>query len=207
MQTIPNSWWRHQMKTCFALLGICAGYSPVTGEFPSQRPVTRSLDVFFYLRLNKHLSKESWGWWFETPSPSLWRHRNVPRRAWCFNSEFRTNENVFTCLRIMIKNRLRNCLIGMCTCIIGSPCVDVRKPLTNIFFCVCEIACLLPCCVLMMYWVRNKMADILRTTTSNALFGMKIIAWGSSQGSNGDQVSIGLGSGLTPKRWCHHYLN
>ena len=36
------------------------------GEFPTQRPVTRSFDVFFNLRLNKRWSKKSWGWWFET---------------------------------------------------------------------------------------------------------------------------------------------
>ena len=36
------------------------------GEFPTQRPVTRSFDVFFDLRLNKRLSKQSWRWWFET---------------------------------------------------------------------------------------------------------------------------------------------
>ena len=46
------------------------------GEFPTQRPVTRGFDVFFDLRLNKRLSKQSWGWWFETLSSSLWRHRN-----------------------------------------------------------------------------------------------------------------------------------
>ena len=40
---------------------------------PSQKPVTLNFDVFFYLRLNKRLSKQSWGWWFETPSRSLWR--------------------------------------------------------------------------------------------------------------------------------------
>ena len=40
-------WWRHQMKTFFALLAFCAGRSPVTGEFPAQRPVTRSFDGFF----------------------------------------------------------------------------------------------------------------------------------------------------------------
>ena len=34
------------------------------GEFPAQRPVTRSFDVFFDLRLNKRLSKQSWDWWF-----------------------------------------------------------------------------------------------------------------------------------------------
>ena len=59
------------------LLAFCAGNSPVAGEFPSQRPVTRNFDVFFDLRMNKRLSKQSWGWWFETPSGSLWRHCNV----------------------------------------------------------------------------------------------------------------------------------
>ena len=65
------SWWRHQMEPFFALLALCVGNSPVTGEFPAQRPLTRSFDVFFDLRLNKRLSKQSWGWWFETPSRSL----------------------------------------------------------------------------------------------------------------------------------------
>ena len=63
--------------TFSALLALCAENSPVTGEFPSQRPVTRSSDVSFDLRLNKHSSKQSRGWWFETPSCSLWRHRNA----------------------------------------------------------------------------------------------------------------------------------
>ena len=47
-----------------------------TGEFPTQRPVTRTFDVFFDLRPNKHLSKQSRGWWFEMPPCSLWRHCN-----------------------------------------------------------------------------------------------------------------------------------
>ena len=47
------------------------------GEFPTQRPVTRSFDVFFDLHPNKRLSKQWWGWWFETPSWSLWRQCNV----------------------------------------------------------------------------------------------------------------------------------
>ena len=71
------SWWRHQMETFSALLAVCAGNSPVPGEFPSQRPVTRSFDVFFDLRLNKWLSKQSWGWWFETLSSPLWCHCNM----------------------------------------------------------------------------------------------------------------------------------
>ena len=39
--------WRHQMETFSVLLALCAENSPVSGEFPAHRPVTRSLDVFF----------------------------------------------------------------------------------------------------------------------------------------------------------------
>ena len=75
-----QSWWRHQMETFSTLLAICAGKSPVPGEFPAQRPVTRSFGVFFDLRPNKRLSKQWWGWWFETPLRSLWHHCNVVKR-------------------------------------------------------------------------------------------------------------------------------
>ena len=74
-----NSWWRHQMETFSALLALCAENSPVTGEFPSQRPVRRSFDVFFDLRMNKRLSKQLSRRWFETPSRPLWRHCNVEK--------------------------------------------------------------------------------------------------------------------------------
>ena len=77
------SWWSHQMETFSALLALCAKNSPVPGEFPSQRPVTWSSDVSFDLRLNKHWSKQWRGWWFETPSCSLWRHRNGKLKCHC----------------------------------------------------------------------------------------------------------------------------
>ena len=70
------TWWRHQMETFSALLALCAGSSPVSGEFPSQGPVSWSFDAFFDLRLNKRLSKQSWCWWFGTLSCPLWRHCN-----------------------------------------------------------------------------------------------------------------------------------
>ena len=60
----------------FRVTGLLCGEFTGPGEFPTQRPVTRSFDVLFDLRLNKRLSKEPWGWWFETPSWSLWRQRN-----------------------------------------------------------------------------------------------------------------------------------
>ena len=74
-QYLNKSWWRHQMETFSALLVICAGNSPAC-EFPAQRPVTRSFDVFFDLCLNKWLSEHSWAWWFESLSRLLWRHCN-----------------------------------------------------------------------------------------------------------------------------------
>ena len=65
------------------LCGEFAGYP----EFSTQKPVTRSFYVFFDLRLNKRLSKQSWGWWFETPSRPSWRHCNAcesQRYQFCF---------------------------------------------------------------------------------------------------------------------------
>ena len=75
------AWWRHQMETFSTLLAICAGNLPVPGEFPAQRPVTWSFDVFFDLGLNKQLSKQCWGWWFEMLLCPLWRHTNGA--WWC----------------------------------------------------------------------------------------------------------------------------
>ena len=68
------SWWRHQMETFSALLALCVEVLPVAGDFPAQRPVTRSFDVFFDLRLNICFSKKPGGRWLETISSPLWRH-------------------------------------------------------------------------------------------------------------------------------------
>ena len=62
----------HQMETFSALLALCAGKSPVTIGFPSQKPVMQSFDVFFDLRLNKQLNKQSKRRWFAMPSLSLY---------------------------------------------------------------------------------------------------------------------------------------
>ena len=53
------TWWRHQM---------------VTREFPHSDQWRGAL--IFDLRLNKRMSKQLWGWKFETPSHPLWHHRN-----------------------------------------------------------------------------------------------------------------------------------
>ena len=69
-------WWCHEMETFSALLALCAGNSLAASEIPSQRPVSRSFDIFFDLRLNKWLCKQSRRWWFGMPACSLWRHCN-----------------------------------------------------------------------------------------------------------------------------------
>ena len=67
--------WTHFLRHWHFVQGIHR-------EFPAQRPVTRGFDVFYDLRLNKWLLKQSWSWWFETPSRPLWRHWN----AWLYLS-------------------------------------------------------------------------------------------------------------------------
>ena len=75
-----SSWYLHMMTSSngniIRVTGPLCGEFTGPGEFPTQRPVTRSFDVFFDVRLNKRLSKHSSGWWFETLSWSLWRHHN-----------------------------------------------------------------------------------------------------------------------------------
>ena len=58
------------METFSALLAICAGNSPVSGEFPAQRPVTRGFGVFFDLRPNRIN-----GWKSNREAGDLGRHR------------------------------------------------------------------------------------------------------------------------------------
>ena len=68
------------METFFALLAICAGNSPVTSEFPAQRPVTRSFDVFFDLHLNE-------GWVNNRDAGDLRRNRaHYDVTVMCINS-------------------------------------------------------------------------------------------------------------------------
>ena len=93
------SWWRHQMENFSALLALCTGNSPVTGEFPAQRSVKRNFEISFDLRLSKRLSKQSWGWWPETPSRSLWRHCSVGEmhRSPVFPSQTNSNIELWCC--------------------------------------------------------------------------------------------------------------
>ena len=87
------------METFSALLAICAGNSPVVGEFPAQRPVTRSFDVLFDMRLNKRLSKQSWGWCYRyraqydaivmTDHDSVYNHNST---EYSFQSNFITGD-------------------------------------------------------------------------------------------------------------------
>ena len=85
----------------FRVTGPLCGEFTGPGEFPTQRPVTRSFDVFFDLRLNKRLSKQPWGWWFETPSWSLWRHRNVYGKS---DLDLARNLFIYHAINFMIYN-------------------------------------------------------------------------------------------------------
>ena len=110
-----------EWKYFSALLARCAGNSPVTGEFPSQRPVTRNFDVFFHQRLNKRLSEHSQSWWFETPSCSLWRHCNgMPREKVSYTFDPSDNEHAVpeytssTTNPTMLQSNIPQCTISFC---------------------------------------------------------------------------------------------
>ena len=95
----------------FRITGLLCEEFTVTGEFPSQRPVKRSFEVFFDLRLNKRFSKHSWGWWFETPSRSLWRHCGGVILVICIFQSLGTN---LECVIFHIYSRLITCSLFSC---------------------------------------------------------------------------------------------
>ena len=66
----------------FRVTGPLCGEFTGPGEFPAEWPVTQSFDVFFDLHLNRRLSKQPWGWWFETPPWSLWHQCNDCWTLW-----------------------------------------------------------------------------------------------------------------------------
>ena len=79
------------METVSALLALCAGNWPVTGELLSQRPVTRNFDVFSNLRPNK------WGWVNNKDAGDLRRHSthyDVTVVCWHFTGENFTETTV-----------------------------------------------------------------------------------------------------------------
>ena len=95
------------------------------GEFTGPRwiPPTkaRSFDVFFDMRLNERLSKQSWGWWFEMLSRPLWRRRNEfmdwvlfwvvavwdrGRMVWCHSSAVADTKRIKVCLRKQVQSSL-----------------------------------------------------------------------------------------------------
>ena len=77
--------WRHQIETFSTSLALCGVNSLIIGEF----------DVFFDLWLNIRFRKQSWGWWFEAPSGSLWRQRNEQKSivSCARHSLMKTDEN------------------------------------------------------------------------------------------------------------------
>ena len=78
---IRFTWWRHKMETFSEWLALCGGYLPVIdgSTHPPTLRIASDALIFFHLRLNKRLSKQSRCRSFETPSRSLWRHCYVQR--------------------------------------------------------------------------------------------------------------------------------
>ena len=124
-KSLSEPWWRHQMETFSALLAICVGNSPVPGEFPAQRLVTQSFDVFFDLRLNQRLSKQSWGWWFKMLPCPLWRHCNECWIIVNWNLENKLQWNIKRNWYIFIQeNAFENVVCKMAATLFWPQCVN-----------------------------------------------------------------------------------
>ena len=149
----------------FRVTGPLCGEFTGPGEFPTQRPVTQSFDVFFDLRLNKWLSKKSWGWWFQTLSHPISRQCNGCRARICWGGA-----TIQHCAR-RSRNTQRN-RIGVTFCPMKAPglrwgknnrslrhyhCVSV--PLfkqISIFSFICWFLCACLCVYVCVFLLREK---------------------------------------------------
>ena len=185
------------MEIFSALLALCAGNSPVYGEFPAQRPVTRSFDDFFDLRLNKRLSKQSWCWWFETPSSLLWRHCNAMWVLWMYERDlnldaiiFQQQFSVFSPAKVRLKQqpqafihcskrrRMTIRLVWLLMLLFNQTAnqkKDNELPICKYFSSKVWSTAVRRSTPRLTHWGRDKMAVVSQTTSSNAFSGMKIL--------------------------------
>ena len=135
---------RLQLSDTSSIPPMHGGFLLVPGEFPVQRPVARNFDVFFDLRPNNLLSKQSWGWWFETPSHPLLRHRNV-EKFWqkgltnlcqikvygnlinLVSRQIAQVNKYLQSLFILVQHGLHQSCLVFCICIIKEMGVNVRS--------------------------------------------------------------------------------
>ena len=110
--TAIDSWRRHQMETFSTLLALCEGNPLVNGGFPSQRPMPRSFNVFFDLRLKKWLNRQSRCRWFEKPSRSLWYHCNADS-TWLIIHVNETNVIMMQLVFDLVRNAIQNISIWL----------------------------------------------------------------------------------------------
>ena len=99
-------WWRHQMETYSAFLAFVREIHRWPVNSPHKGQWRGALMFSLICTLNKQLSKQSWGWWFETPSRSLWRHCNDE-----YGNDESTNFYVITTVMIIL-SRLQSVATG-----------------------------------------------------------------------------------------------
>ena len=139
-----TSWWRPQMETFFASLAFVRGIHPSPVSSPHKGQWGGALMVFFfYLPLNKRLSKQSWGWWFEMQWRPLWRHCNVTNtlmrhgRCLCDNARFDiamissylSTHNLHVLAMNSLRYQFEICM--GCQIDIDSASLDISEPLMN----------------------------------------------------------------------------
>ena len=148
--------------------------SPVNSPHKGQWCGDLVMFFFFYMCLHKRLSKKSWGWWFDTPSSSLWRHCKeicLCNDAACVaNAVSEYEQSVWV-----------NCVrhSGWCFCFVFF-CFDIfiqgNHPAINLFY-----HAVLYCCTHKLYSDNLKQLHSNMITLQNAtIIGLKLqltIAW------------------------------
>ena len=137
---------------------------PLCGELTAQRPVTGSFGVSLDLRLNERLSKQSWGWWFETPLRPLCRHRNVGQLRG------QSSSDDYFCFVVIWQCRFYAFPWNSGTCEQQVQSIGLRhRDWDFLFVCAlvyCDIKTLQP--ILISFNIRLNVSDLLQTGLNGA---------------------------------------
>ena len=175
------SWWRHQMETFSALLALCVGNSPVPGEFPTQRPVTRSFDVFFDLRrLNGPVNKCKAGdlrrirphYDVTVMMQQRSAHFSCPNAGLLIYTDYNAHRAQFILMAGSLNCIFPNTVNQSISLVFGerqSPSVSKSATYTFVLLTILLIA--------ITHWGRDKMAGISQTTFSNVFSWVKMFTF------------------------------
>ena len=178
----------------FHVIGHLCGVFTGHRWSPAQRPVTQSFGVFFDMCLNKRLSKQSWCWWFETPSPPWWRHNN---EWWRYNME-KLFILLFICSNFLHKGQVTRYFdVWFVVSLYKLFNIQWSGQLFETPWRSCDVH-VIKCqqCIMSSHY-----SDVIMSAVASQITSLTIVYSGTDQRKHQSSASLTFARGITGDRW------